>query len=489
MTTRVTVLGAGPGGYVAAIRAAQLGAHVTVIEERDVGGTCLNRGCIPSKIMITAATMLEKLRRSSEFGLRVEGAVYPDMELLLSRKREVIEGQAKGVLSLFHHHKIIFVSGKGMIKKHGLATARAKDGKTLEVPWDRLILAPGTEPLELPLLPFDGKWILSSDDALSLGDVPASILILGGGAIGCEFACLFAGLGSRVILVEAMDRLLPLPSFDEDCSKLIEREMRKRKIRVFLERTARSVEARNGKLHVTMGRFCAPGTKESHDEAQVEVVDKILVCVGRQPNTSNIGLEGLQVLTDARGWITANERMETSAPGVYAIGDVLGPSKMMLAHVASAEGGVAAQNATGQDARMDYNIVPSVIFTMPEAAAVGLTETGAGQRGWQVRSDRVFFRSLGKPHVIGEIAGETKIVSDRETGKLLGVQIVGPHATDLIAEAALAIKMGATVRDVSETIHGHPTLPEVLGEAACKALDRSVHSSPVLQERPGQNSE
>ena len=474
MATRVVVIGAGPGGYVAAIRAAQLGAEVTVIERDNVGGTCLNCGCIPSKVMITTAELLDKFHRAHEFGLRLEGKVFPDMQRLMARKEKVIQDQAKGILDLFQHHRIHYVPGKGTIEKPGSATAQRGDGKILEVPWDKLIVAPGTQPCSFPTFPFDGRQILSSNDALCLQEVPASIMVLGGGVIGCEFAFLLAALGSQVTVVEAADRLLPIPSVDEDCSKVIQREMKKRKIKFMLKRTAERVERNGGKLRVTLGPSpFLPDPREMEPSALE--VDKLLVTIGRQPNTGSVGLEKLGVSLDVNGWIVANERMETSVPGVYAIGDVLGPSKIMLAHVASMEGLVAAENALSGNRTMNYCAVPTTIFTMPEVANVGMSEMQAREWGFDVRTDTILFRTLAKPQVIGEIAGETKIVSDAETGRILGVHIVGPHATELIAEGTLAVKMRLTVKDLAETIHAHPTLAEVMLEASLKAMKSSLH--------------
>jgi dihydrolipoamide dehydrogenase len=474
MAKRVVVIGAGPGGYAAAIRAAQLGAEVTVIEQDQVGGTCLNWGCIPSKVMITTAELLDKFHRAHEFGLRLEGKVFPDMQRLMARKEKVIQDQAKGILDLFQHHRIHYVSGKGSIEKPGLATALLGDGKILEVPWDKLIVAPGTRPRDFPEFPFDGQQILSSNDALCLQEVPASIMVLGGGVIGCEFAFLLTALGAQVTVVEASDRLLPLPSVDEDCSKVIQREMKKRKIRFILKRTAERVERHGGKLRVTLGPSpILPDPREMAPSALE--VDKLLVTIGRQPNTGSLGLEKLGLSLDVNGWMVANERMETCAPGVYAIGDVLGPSKIMLAHVASMEGLVAAENAVSGDRTMDYCTVPSTIFTMPEVANVGMSEMQAREGGLNVHAATVLFRALGKSQVIGEIAGEAKIVFDAETGSVLGVHIVGPHATELIAEGSLAVKMGLTVKDLAETIHAHPTLAEVMRETSLKALDSSLH--------------
>lgn len=473
MAMRTAIVGAGPGGYVAAVRAAQLGAEVTVIERENVGGTCLNRGCIPSKVMICAAELLERIRRAGEFGVKIEGSAHLDMQTLMARKAKVIQDQAKGILDLFHHHKIRYVRGEATTAEHGSLSIRGADGQTLDIPWDRLILAPGTQPYGVPSFPFDGKRILSSNDALCIQEIPESIMILGGGVIGCEFAFLFATLGSRVTVVEAMDRLLPIASIDEDCSKILQREMKKRRIKFMVKRTVQGVEHCSDGLRITIGP--SPYAADAAEGEPVVLQEKtLLVCVGRRPNTAGIGLEKLGVKLDHKGWIVADERMETHAPGVYAIGDALGPSRPMLAHTASSEGTVAAENAAGGNLSMDYTVVPGAIFTMPEVANVGLSEARARELGYNIRADSVLFRNLGKAQVMGEIAGEAKIVSEAETGRILGVHMVGPHVTDLIAEGALAVKMGCTVKDLAATVHAHPTLAEVMLEVSFKSLGRSL---------------
>lgn len=478
MATKIVILGAGPGGYVAAIRAARRGAEVTVIEPDSLGGTCLNRGCIPSKVLITTAQLLEKFQRAGAYGIQTDGGVQVDMQRLMSRKAAVVEAQIKGIGVLFKHHRIRLLQGYGRIAAPGRLAVTAADDQTAEVLWDRLILATGTRPMEIPALPFDGRDILSSDHALNLEKIPASILIVGGGVIGCEFACMLAALGSRVTVVEALARLLPLPSVDADCSKVLQREMKKRRIKFFVDRSVQRTDRADGKLQVTIGPSPFSGTRPAKAKPLLTVgVDKVLVCVGRTPNTDAIGLEHIGLETDARGWIGTNAHMETGVRGVYAIGDILGPDKIMLAHVASREGIVAADSIMGMDAKMDYDTVPGAIFTSPEVANVGLTESQARAQGHDVRADSVLLRTLGKAQVMGEIAGQAKIVSEAGSGRLLGVHLVGARATDLIAEATLAIRLGASVANLAETIHAHPTLAEIIPEAAYKALDMALHAS------------
>ncbi len=477
MSIKIAVLGAGPGGYVAAVRAAQLGADVTVIEADNPGGTCLNWGCIPSKVMITTTDLLEKIKKAEGYGIAIDGSVSPNMPRLMERKNKVIEDQRKGILALLKQHHIRYLRGTGYLKEKGLAGVRLSEGGEQDVPWDKLILATGTTPISLPDLPFDGERILSSNDALCLQQVPESILIVGGGVIGCEFAFILSALGSRVTIVEALSRVLPLPSVDEDCSKVLQREMKKRRISFMVNRALERVVESDGKLRVTIGPspfLENPGERDK--KTACETVEKILVCIGRTPGTTRPeGFELLGAKVDEKGWVVTNLRMETGAEDVYAVGDLLGPSKIMLAHAASAEGLVAAENALGGRRDMDYRIMPSAIFTSPEVACVGFTQAQAEEQGYLVRSDSVLFRTVGKAQVIGDIAGQAKIVSERGSGRVLGVHIIGPHATDLIAEGVLAIKMGAGVQDLAETIHAHPTLPEIMLETSLKALDRSLH--------------
>jgi dihydrolipoamide dehydrogenase len=473
---KVVAIGAGPGGYTAAVRAAQLGAEVTVIEGDAIGGTCLNWGCIPSKVMKTTADLLNKLQRCQEFGIRLNGSIAPDMEALMERKRAVVQDQIKGLLKLFEQHKIQYVRGFAAIRAMNLCTVKLADGNTMELPWDRLILAPGSACAQIPSVPFDGSRILSSNDALSLQAIPRSLLIVGGGVIGCEFAFIFECLGSQVTVVEAMPRVLPLPSVDEDCSKVIQREMKKRKIQLLLNKTVDTVDEGEGRCLVTLGP--SPFVKEPKKldkEAKVVLADKILVCIGRKPNTSGIGVERVGVKTDEKGWMIADRETRTATRHIHAIGDALGPSRPMLAYVASAEGLVAAENALGGKREVTYDAIPGVVFTMPEVANVGLTEAQALDQDYNVRCATLLFRNLGKPHVIGEIAGEAKVVFDGESGRILGIHLVGPHASDLIAEGTLALKVGCTIQDLAETIHAHPTLAEIYREVSLKGLGRPVH--------------
>jgi dihydrolipoamide dehydrogenase len=476
MTLKIVILGAGPGGYVAAIRAVQLGADVTLIEKAQVGGTCLNHGCIPSKILKKTADLLEDFRRAREFGIEVDAHATCTMKSLMARKESILSNQQKGILALLKNNKIRYVTGHGYIQRNNLLEYTDEHGDVSKIHWDRLILATGSRPLSLSSFPLDGRNILSSNDALMLDHIPKSMTIFGGGVIGCELAFIFNSFGSKITVVEGLDRLLPLPSVDQECSKIIMREMKKRKITVLINKTVASTAYCGDGLEISIGPSpFATDLKEKDRQIIPENPEKLLVCIGRTPNSDNLGLTDIGVKVDEKGWILVDEQMRTSAPDVFAVGDVLGPAKMMLAHVASSEGEIAAENCLGAGKKMSYEVIPGAIFTMPEIGNVGLSEHEARMKYQDIRTDTVLFRSTGKAQVLGELAGEAKIVSRSGSGKIIGVHITGPHASELIAEGTLAIRMGATVQDLATTIHAHPTLSEVMLEAAFKAVGRPLH--------------
>jgi dihydrolipoamide dehydrogenase len=472
---KVTVIGGGPGGYVAAIRTAQSGAQVTLVEQDKVGGNCLHWGCIPSKVMKTAAELMERIRNGPDWGVRAGDAVTIDLKRLMERKRKVVQDQLEGITRLLAHHRVHLVSGSAFVQGPGLCRVKTAAGSEMDIPSDRLILATGSQPSALKGFPFDGKRILSSDHVVEMVEVPERIVIVGGGAIGCEFACILSAMGSRVHIVEAMGRLLPLDAVDEACSRVIQREMKKRKIDFTLDGVVGEIREEGMNLRVTVAPSPSAIEKKGTAAPRILEADQVLVCVGRRPQIRPPWIEGLDVGRDQRGWVLVDEGMQTTIPGIYAIGDMLGPSRPMLAHVASHEGVIAAENALGGSRQMAYDAVPSVVFTMPEVAAVGLTERQAREQGHPVRADSVLFRNLGKAQAMGEIAGEAKIVSNAENGRILGVHLAGTHASDLIAEGALAVRLGATVTDLAETIHAHPTLAEVMLETSLKALGRPIH--------------
>ncbi len=474
MSLRIAVLGGGPGGLFAAVRAAQLGADVTLVEADAIGGTCLNRGCIPSKVMREAGAVMADCQRFRKFGVNLPGPPEIDMQQLGIRRREVVDAQAKGVSRILEKHGVKFKNGRACIEGRKKLSVAKPDGSAESLEWDRLVIAAGAEPRPLSGIAFDGEHVISSTEALSLEKVPESIVIAGGGVIGCEFATIFSTLGSSVVIVEAMDRLLPLPLIEESCSKTLLREFKKQKIKCWLGRAVQSIRKSGGYLEVNIGD--SPLAPSRHPEpVSAEHAEKLLVCIGRRPVLSGMGLENLGIETDSQGWISVDNRMQTSAEDVYAVGDVLGPARLMLAYVASKEGITAAENALGGDRLMRYDAVPNVVFTLPEVADVGLTRSQAEEQGYAAGSETVLFRSLGKPQVTGNITGHAQVVFDTKTEQMLGVHIVGPQATDIIPEATLAVNSRATVRDVAQTMHGHPTHAEIMEELAAKAIGRAIY--------------
>lgn len=463
---RIAILGAGPGGYVAAIRAAQLGARVTVVEDQALGGVCLNWGCIPSKALLATVELGERLKGAADGGLRLDGAVGYDPVRMVARKNRVVESLVRGIGTLFKTWGIEQVAGRGeLLDERRLRVAR-RDGTELTVEADAVLLATGSSWPNLPLFPIDGTRIITSKEALDLSTVPGRLLIVGGGVEGCEFASLYAGLGSRVTVVEMMPRLLPLE--DEEVGGLVERELKKRGVEV---RTGTTVE------RVARGEAVTAALKDG----QEVVADQVLVSVGRGFNSKDIGLERAGVTTGPRGEILVDDRMETNVPGIYAIGDVVG--KAMLAHVASAQGKIAAANAMGAERRIRYEVIPAGIFTLPEIGRVGLTEREARERARAAGGDpeadvkvgRFRYAGLGKAQATGESLGLFKLIADGRSGRLLGAHIVGPHAADLVHEAALALELGATAERVAGMIHAHPTLAEGLMEAAEDVEGMAIH--------------
>ncbi len=476
METRLVILGAGPGGYVAAIRAASMGINVDLIEKSNLGGTCLNHGCIPSKIMKKSSDLYFKTRNCYEFGIKIQGRVDFDINALMERKKKIIKTQRSGIEALLKKNNVNLIRGNGYIKEKGIVRVDLPDNGTNEVCFDKLIIATGTKPLNMKSFPFDHERILSSNDLLNLKTIPESMVIVGGGVIGCEFAFILSGMGTNVTIIEAMPRILPLPSVDETISKTLQREMKKRKIKVITGQVVQNVGFNGKGLSVTLAESPFKNkTQGKKSIAQTIETEKLSVCVGRTPMASKIGLENIGLKTDNNGWIEVDKFLETSIKGVYAIGDILGPSRVMLAHVASHEGMVAAENAAGKNKEMRYNAIPGAIFTSPEIGVAGLSEKEAINKGMDIQSYSVNFRVLGKAQAIGEIAGEAKIIVENKTGKAVGLHIIGPHATDLIAEGTLAINRGLKVSDIAGTIHAHPTLGEIMSELALKAEGTPLH--------------
>ncbi|MCK4244434.1 MAG: dihydrolipoyl dehydrogenase [Candidatus Omnitrophica bacterium] len=436
------VIGAGPAGYVAAIRASQLGAKVGVVEKEAAGGICLNKGCIPTKCLIGALDPLVKAKRAEPLGIKVTGSSV-DLVQLMAWKDKVVTKLVNGILFLFKSNGIELIKGFGRIKAADCVEVTGEGAKE-EIKTEKIILASGSSPLKPKSFPFDDERFLTSDELLSLTEVPKSLVIIGGGAIGCEFAVTFNRLGAEVTIYEMMDHLLPLE--DEEVGHFLEGCFKRKGIKIF--------------------------TKTRVEEPRNLTAEKILVAIGRSLNLENLGLDNVGIKQDEKGNILVNEKMETNIPNIYAAGDITG--KGLLAYLASRQGMVAAENSQGFPSTMDYRVVPSCIFTDPEVGTVGLTEKEAREK-YPVSIGKFPLSALGKAHAVDEIEGFVKIIAEKETGEILGAEIVGPGATDLITILALAMKLGAKVKDLSELIYGHPTFAESIREAAEDIEKRSIH--------------
>ena len=469
MSKHIAIVGAGPGGYVAAIRAAQLGARVTVIESHALGGVCLNWGCIPSKALLSVVELGDKVKKSEDMGLLVHGPVTYDLAKMVARKNKVVATLVKGIATLFKAWNIEQVQGRGSLRDRQTVTVTAADGATRDIQADAIVIATGSSWPNLPQFPIDGQLVLTSQQLLDLDRVPASLLIVGGGVEGCEFAALYSGLGTEVTIVELLPRVLPLE--DEEISSTMERELKKRGVTVL---TGNSVEK--------FDRSATGIAVHLKDGTEV-TAEKLLVSVGRGLNSTGLGLEQVGVQTGRRGEILVNDRMETAVPGIYAIGDVVG--KVMLAHVASAQGKVAVENIMGHEVAVRYDVIPAGIFTLPEIGRVGVTEQQAregakvaGQNpDTSVTVGRFRYAGLGKAQATGDTTGLFKVIAESPGGKILGVHIIGSHAADLVHEAALAMQVGATVMQMAEMIHAHPTLSEGLMEAAEGVEGKAIHQA------------
>lgn len=458
----VVVIGAGPGGYVAAIRAAQLGKSVICIEREYVGGVCLNVGCIPSKAMINAGKVLHKVDTYAEMGIDMDG-VSVDINRLVDWKQKVVDRLTGGVSFLFKHHNVEHVVGEATFQSATTLSVDTPDGE-ITVEGKDIIIATGSRPIELGAFPVDGETVLGSTECLAIDEIPKRVLVIGGGYIGLELGTFLRHLGVEVIVVEATDGLLP--GQDRELVKVVARNLKKKKVQVLTDSFAQGFEKLDdGGVRVTV---------DSKKKGTITFdVDWVLSTVGRRPNSEDLGLEAIGVEIE-NGFVKIDEQCRTSVPNVYAIGDVAG--QPMLAHKASREGVVAAGAIAGQPTACDWRAVPAVIFTDPEIASVGLTEEQATAAGYEIKVGKFQFRANGRALSLSEPDGFAKIVTDASNDVVLGVHIVGAEATELIAEGGLAIEMGARAEDIASTIHAHPTLPEVLAEAAEAVHGLQIHA-------------
>ena len=461
-TYDVAVIGSGPGGYVAAIRAGQLGLKTVVVEKDDVlGGTCLHVGCIPTKALLYTAELLDTLKHARDFGLVVDGYRL-DWAALQKRKERVVRRLAAGVSFLFKKNQVETVHGFGTLAGPGKVEVKSEEG-VATIRARHVIVATGSVPRALPGIGIDGHLVLTSDEILSLPKQPESLAIIGAGAVGAEFASMFASFGTKVTLIEMLPRLLPIE--DEEISEGLAKAFKKRGIETLTETRVESVKKEGDGVTVT---FTTPD-----GETGSRTVEKLLIAVGRKPRTEGIGLETLGIETE-KDFVSVNGFMETSAPNVFAIGDIV-PSQQ-LAHVGSAEGILAVEKIAGLDVTpMNYEHMPSCTYSSPEVGSVGLSEATAKERGYDVKVGRFPFSANSKAGILEKREGFVKIVSEGKYDELLGVHIIGPHATDLIAEAVVALEHEATAQSLMRTIHAHPTLSESVMEAAHAVEDKPIH--------------
>ncbi|OLC12690.1 MAG: dihydrolipoyl dehydrogenase [Candidatus Rokubacteria bacterium 13_1_40CM_69_27] len=452
----VAVIGTGPGGYVAAIRCAQLGLSVAAVEDDRPGGVCLNWGCIPTKALLRNAEVVHLLERAPEFGIRVQG-FQADYAEAVKRSRQVADRMAKGVEFLFRKNKITLLPGTGTLRSPASVEVKGVRGaETIEA--RALILATGSEPKALPGVGIDEKIVLSSNGAVRQERAPKSLVIIGAGAVGVEFADVYASYGTQVTILEALPRLVPVE--DEEVSSQLARSFNRR-----------GMTLKTG-VKVTSVKPGGAGVVVETDGGRFEA-EQILMAVGRAAKVKGLGLETLGVALD-RGFVKVSPRMETSVKGVYAIGDMAGPP--LLAHKAMAEGVVAAETIAGREPRpIDYTNVPSCTYCRPQIASIGLTEARAKENGREITVGRFPFTASGKAVALGETEGFIKVVADKATGELLGAHIVGPDATEVIHEFAVGRTLEATLEEIVHTIHAHPTLSEAALEAALGALGQAIH--------------
>jgi len=456
----VVVIGGGPGGYVCAIRAGQLGLKTILVEKDQLGGICVAYGCIPSKALISAAKIYDRAKEGAAMGIVADG-IRVDFPALQKWKSGVVSNLEAGIATLCRGNKVEVIKGEAELVSPSQLKVKTTQG-TEEIWAKNVVIATGSKANSLPGFEFDGKAVLSSTDALALDKVPASMLVVGGGYIGLEICGVFQKLGTRITIVEVTDQLLP--GTEADLVRMVQRNLEKRGATIYLKSKLSSLEKGPDGAKATI----ATPTGDVKVEASV-----VLVSVGRGPRTDGMNLPRVGVNVDSRGYIVTDNQMKTSVPGVYAIGDVRG--QPLLAHKASKEGIVAAEVISGKQSASDWKAIPWAIFTDPEIAGVGMTEKAAVDAGMEVKRSRFSFAALGRALAGGESEGFVRIVSDAKNGLVLGVQIVGPEASNLISEAALAIEMGATVEDLALTVHPHPTLPEALMEAAESAAGRPIH--------------
>jgi len=463
------VIGAGPGGYVAAIRAAQLGMRVAVVERSErLGGVCLNEGCIPSKALLDSSELFVLARdRFSLHGIDIDPPKL-DLNRMMARKDDVVKKLTDGVAFLFKKNKITRFQGIARLEgksgdDHRIEVRGTGNEENQILTSKRVLLATGSQAMEVPVFPFDGETVVSARDALSFSSVPEHLLVVGGGYIGLELGSVWLRLGSKVTVVEMLPKILP--NTDRQVADALMRSLKKQGMTFLLETKVSSLEKRDGKAHVQIN---------SGDKTEEIVCDRVLVAVGRRPLSADLGLEETGIVVDGEGRITVNEDYATSVAGIYAIGDLVhGP---MLAHKAMTEGEVFAERLLGQASVVDYEFIPGIIYTWPEAASVGKTEEQLQAENIPYAAGRFNFMANGRARCMDETDGFVKVLAHKETGRVLGVHIIGPRASDMIAEAVTVMTYGGSAQDIAMTFHAHPTLSEAVKEAALDVEKRAIHS-------------
>ncbi len=462
MNFDLLVIGSGPGGYVAAIRASQLGLKTAVVERESLGGICLNWGCIPTKSLLKSAQVYEYFMHAADYGISIDGTVKAEFDKVVGRSRTVAEGMSNGIQYLFKKNKIEVIKGTGKLKSPGLVLVTGSDGKTTEVKADHIILATGARSRELPNLKQDGKKVIGYRQAMTLPKLPKSMVVVGSGAIGSEFAYFYNTMGTEVTLVEFLPNVVPLE--DEEVSKQLERSFKKSKMKVMTSSSVESVD--------TSGDLCKVSIKTPKGITEVEA-EIVLSAVGIAPNVEGIGLEELSVEMD-KGKVKVDPYYRTNVKGLYAIGDIVGGPA--LAHVASAEGITCVEKIAGHDPQpVDYGNIPGCTYTSPEVASVGMTEKAAKEAGYELKVGKFPFTASGKASAAGAKDGFVKLIFDAKYGELLGAHMIGANVTEIIAELVVARKLETTGEEIIKAIHPHPTMSEAVMEAAAAAYGEVIH--------------
>ncbi len=462
MNFDLIVIGSGPGGYVAAIRASQLGLKTAVVERESLGGICLNWGCIPTKSLLKSAQVYEYFLHAADYGIKIDGSVTPDFEKVVGRSRTVADGMSKGIQFLFKKNNIEVIKGSGKLKSPGVVSVTGEDGSEKEVKAAHIILATGARSKELPNLKQDGEKIIGYRQAMTLPKLPESMVVVGSGAIGSEFANFYNTMGTKVTLVEFLPNVVPLE--DEEVSKQLERSFKKAKMKVMTSSSVESVD--------TSGKLCKVNIKTPKGEVEVEA-EVVLSAVGVTPNLENLGLEENGIELD-KGKVKVDDYYRTNVKGLYAIGDIVGGPA--LAHVASAEGICCVEKIAGHTPQpIDYSNIPGCTYTSPEVASVGMTEKAAKEAGYDLKVGKFPFTASGKASAAGAKDGFVKLVFDAKYGELLGAHLIGANVTEMIAELVVARKLETTGEEIIKAIHPHPTMSEAVMEAAAAAYGEVIH--------------